>query len=117
MATEEQRENRSRLLEDDIGRSLAQSQASGELKSAKSYGKALDLGDGYDETPADLRMPYKMLKDGGYFPPEVLLMREINDLQTALNNAGQDEGKSAPLRQQLAELRQRLAWALERLRR
>ena len=61
MATEEQRENRLRLLEDHIGRSLTESERSGELRSARSFGKPLDLGDGYDQTPAELRMPFKML--------------------------------------------------------
>ena len=35
MATEEQREKRLKLLEDDIGRSLAASEASGELRTAR----------------------------------------------------------------------------------
>jgi hypothetical protein len=115
MATEEQRENRLRLLEDDIGRSLAESERSGELRSARSYGKPLDLGDGYDETPAELRMAFKMLKDSGFAPPEVTLMREIAALRERVQAAGDDPGV-IPLRQQLAELQQKLALLMERLR-
>jgi hypothetical protein len=48
---EQKREQRLKLLEDHIGRSLAESEKSGELRSARSFGKPLDLGDGYDETP------------------------------------------------------------------
>ncbi len=114
MATEEQREQRLKLLDDHIGRSLAQAHASGELRSAPGYGKPLDLGDGYDETPAELRMPFKMLKDSGFVPPEVELMREIEALRLALANEAPDE--ASPKRQALTQLQQQLAWRMERLR-
>ena len=117
MATEEQRENRLRLLEDHIGRSLADSERSGELRSARSFGKPLDLGDGYDETPAELRMAFKMLKDSGFAPPEVMLMREIAALREALRSAGDSDNDAARAqRLQLAEMQQKLALLMERLR-
>ena len=120
MATQQQRENRLKLLDDHIGRSLAASEASGELQTARSYGKPLDLGDGYDETPAELRMPFKMLKDSGFVPPEVTLMREIATLRQALAAGG---GASTPAtdadrhrqRLRLAELEQQLALRMESL--
>ncbi len=120
-ADEEKRENRLRLLDDHIGRSLRESEQSGELKAAPSYGKPLSFGDGYDATPDGLKMPYKMLKDAGYLPPEVELMREIAALQARLRaGADRPEGPDAPQRQQqqrlLAEMRQRLDWQMERLR-
>lgn len=120
MATQEQRENRLKLLDDHIGRSLAASEASGELKTARSYGKPLDLGDGYDETPAELRMPFKMLKDSGFVPPEVTLMREIATLRQALA-AGDAAGPTASdggqhrRRLRLAEIEQQLALRMESL--
>lgn len=112
MATEEQREQRLKLLEDDIGRRLAAS--ADELRSAPRWGKPLDFGDGYDETPDALKMPMKMLKDAGYAPPEVALMQEIAALAAALE--GQPEAASRAGRQRLAEMRQQLALRLERLR-
>ncbi len=114
MATEEQREQRLKLLDDHIGRSLAQAHASGELRSAPGYGKPLDLGDGYDETPAELRMPFKMLKDSGFVPPEIELMREIEALRLTLANEAPDTNSQK--QQELAALQQKLAWCLERLR-
>ena len=51
----DKREQRLRLLEDHIGRSLTESAASGELRTAPSYGKPLHLGDGYEQTPAELQ--------------------------------------------------------------
>ena len=115
MATEEQREQRLKLLEDHIGRSLSESQSNGELRAAPSYGKPLNFGDGYDETPAELRMAFKMLKDSGFVPPEVELMREIEALRKQLDSAADDD-TARPLRQALADRRQQLALRMEKLR-
>jgi hypothetical protein len=115
LTAEEKRENRLRLLEDHIGRSLAASHASGELRGARSYGRPLDLGDGYDETPGDLRMGYKILKDAGVVPPEVELMRQIEALRLSLEGAGDSDAARA-LRQQLSEKQQQLSMRLEKLR-
>lgn len=115
MATEEKREQRLMLLEDHIGRSLSESEKSGELRAAPSYGKPLNLGDGYDETPAELRMPFKMLKDSGFVPPEIELMREIEALRAALAGAA-DDAAARPARQALSEKRQQLALRMEKLR-
>ncbi len=113
MNAEEKRENRLRLLEDDIGRHLSAN--ADELKLAKSYGKPLDLGDGYDETPDELKLPMKMLKDAGYAPPEVALMHEIAALAQSLEGRPDDPSTRAE-RQKLSELRQQLALRLEKLR-
>jgi len=112
MNAEEKRENRLRLLEDDIGRKLAESHASGELRAARGYGKPLDLGDGYDETPAELRMGMKILKDAGVVPPEVELMQQIEAQRQRVETAPDD----TPARQRLSEMRQQLALRLEKLR-
>jgi len=115
MNAQEKKENRLRLLEDDIGRALRESEASGELKSAPSYGKPMSFGDGYDETPDALKMPFKMLKDSGYAPPEVQLMRDIAALQAELDGLRDDETLRAK-RQRLSEMRQHLALRMEKLR-
>ncbi|HRD97241.1 MAG TPA: DUF1992 domain-containing protein [Rubrivivax sp.] len=111
----EKRERRLVMLEDHIGRALARSEQSGELRSARSYGKPLDLGDGYEQTPAELRMAYKILKDAGVLPPEVQWMRDIEALRQRLVQASGD-AEAAPLRQRLCELQQQLALRLEKLR-
>ena len=112
---EDKREQRLKLLEDHIGRSLAQSEKSGELRTARSWGKPLDLGDGYEQTPAELRMGYKVLKDAGVLPPEVELMKRIEAQREAVAAAA-DEARAAPLRRQLVELQQQLSLRLEKLR-
>ena len=112
---EDKREQRLKLLEDHIGRSLAESERTGELRSAPSYGKPLHLGDGYDETPAELRMGYKILKDAGVVPPEVELMRDIEALRQSLEGAADSKAARAQ-RQRLSEMQQLLALRLEKLR-
>ncbi len=112
---EEKREQRLRLLDDHIGRALAESEKSGELRSARNFGKPLDLGDGYDQTPADLRMGYKILKDAGVVPAEVELMRNIEALRQSLEGAP-DDAASRDGRQRLSEMQQQLALRLEKLR-
>ena len=120
-AEQEKMEQRLKLLDDHIGRSLAASQANGELKAAPSYGKPLDFGDGYDETPAELRMTFKLLKDSGFLPPEVQLMHDIEALRTSLPEWVPEARDPEPdavraARARLIELRQQLALRMERLR-
>lgn len=114
-AQAEKREQRLKLLEDHIGRALAESETSGELRTARSWGKPLDLGDGFDQTPVELRMGYKILKDAGVLPPEVELMREIEALSVQLQALGEGEAAVA-MRQRIADKRLLLALQLERLR-
>ena len=112
---QQKHENRLKLVENHIGRSLAQSEKDGELRTARNFGKPLDLGDGYEQTPAEVRMGYKILKDAGYVPFEVELMRDIEALN--LTVAELPEGDAQRVQQQrLSELRQKLALMLERLK-
>ena len=113
---QDKREQRLKLMEDHIGAHLRQAEAMGELKSAPSYGKPLDLGDGYDETPAELRMGMKILKDAGVVPPEVEAMREAAELEARVN-ACTDDNDRRVLQRQLAEKRQAIALRLEGLAR
>jgi len=115
MNAEDKRANRLKLQEDHIGRAIAESEQSGELQRARGYGKPLDLGDGYDETPAELRMGMKILKDAGVVPPEVEAMQRLAALRQAAEEAATPEEAKA-LRQQVSELQQSIALRLERLR-
>jgi hypothetical protein len=111
----EKREQRLKLLDDHIGRALAESERNGELKSAPSYGRPLDLGDGYDATPDELKMPMKMLKDAGIVPPEVETMREIAALRDQLAALPEGDERQA-LQRRMAERQQALALRLKKLR-
>lgn len=112
---EKKRLQRLQLLDDHIGQHLRDSEASGELKAAPSYGRPLDFGDGYEDTPAELRMGMKILKDAGVLPPEVELMQQAAALEAQLAHCADDAARRS-LQQQIAEKRQAIALRLERLR-
>jgi hypothetical protein len=113
---QDKREQRLKLLDDHIGEHLRDSQTQGELQSAPSYGKPLDFGDGYDETPDELRMGMKVLKDAGVVPPEVEMMNAAAALEARIAQCSDDTERRA-LQQQLSEKRQAIALRLEALAR
>lgn len=103
-------------LDDEIARHLAEASASGELRAARGYGKPLADDEGWNATPEALRMPFKILRDAGFAPPEVALFHERADLRARLD-ATTEAAERQQLRQQLSELEQKLALRLEALRR
>ena len=102
-------------LDDHIAQSLRESQRNGELRSAPSWGKPLDLEDGYAQTPEELRMGFKALKDAGFVPREVETMKQIAALRTVIDADPAAPGADA-MRLRLSELQQHLALRLEKLR-
>lgn len=102
------------LFEDEIGRKLAEADRSGELRAAACYGKPLREEPGWDQTPDEFRMPFKILKDAGVVPPEVELFRQRGRLREAQAAATTDEERFA-LRAQLSELEQKISLRLEAL--
>lgn len=102
-------------IDEQIAQSLRESLRNGELKSAESWGRPLDLADGYAQTPEELRMAYKALKDAGFVPPEVETMKVIAALREQLTAAPDAAGGDA-LRQRISDLQQHLALRLEKLR-
>jgi hypothetical protein len=103
-----------KTLDEHIAEQLAHSQRSGELQRADSWGKPLDFGDGYAQTPEELRMGFKILKDAGVVPHEVEMFRQIAALKQALH-ASIDEAEATALRRRIAELQQAVALRLEKL--
>jgi hypothetical protein len=102
-------------IDEQIAQSLQDAQRSGELQSAASWGKPLDLADGYAQTPEDLRMAFKALKDAGFVPPEVETMKQIAALREVIA-AEPDAAKAEAMRRRVGELQQHLALRLEKLR-
>ncbi len=101
--------------DDEIARHLEAARASGELAGTPGYGKPLEEDAGYDATPDEFRMPFKILKNAGYAPPEVAWFRERGALQARLDACG-DATERAALTTQLGELQQRIALRLEGMR-
>jgi len=102
-------------LDDEIAQRLVEAAASGELQSAESYGKPLRDIEGWDATPESLRMPFKILKDAGFAPPEVALFHERARLREAAARAP-DDAERAALQRELVALEQKIALRLESLR-
>ena len=104
-----------RSMDEEIARRLAEAQDSGELSKAESYGKPMLEGDGWDDTPEALRMPFKILKDAGVVPREVEMFRERAELAAQLRHCTDPEEQRV-LMQKLSELEQAIALRLEALR-
>jgi Domain of unknown function (DUF1992) len=101
-----------RNLDDEIARHLQAAAEKGELQNAKSYGKPLEEMAGWDDTPPDLRMPFKILKDAGAALPEIALFHERARLRKLVDTALTDQHREQYQRQ-LAELEQRIALRLD----
>ena len=104
-----------RTFDEEIARRLQEAADSGELSSAKGYGKPMPEDPGWEATPAALRMPMKILKDAGAAPPEIAMFHERARLRQLVETATDpSERQSVQLR--LAELEQSIALRLEALR-
>ena len=102
-------------FDEEIAAWLARAAAAGELQKSPGYGQPLPDVEGWDETPAALRMPFKILKDAGVVPREVEMMRERARLAQELA-ACSDDAQRALLQQKLVEMEQAIALRLEALR-
>jgi hypothetical protein len=102
------------LLEDEISRKLREAELSGELQSAKGYGRPLITEEGWAQTPDELRMPFKILKDAGVVPPEIELMRQRADMREQLS-ACKEPAEAEQLKQKLSTLELSISLRLESL--
>jgi len=102
--------------DEEIARHLREAAASGELAGIEGYGKPLPEVPGWDATPDELRMPFRILKNAGHAPPEIELFHQRAELVAALE-ATSDPAEQHALRGRLAELQQKIAVRLEALRR
>jgi hypothetical protein len=98
-----------------IAAHLAAAMRSGELQSAESFGKPLQDAEGWEQTPLEFRLPFKILKNADVPPPELELFKARAALREQLD-AARDEAGRAALRQKLSELEQALALRLEGMR-
>lgn len=105
-----------RSIDEEIARHLQEALASGELAKARGFGQPHLDDAGWDDTPAALRMPFKILKDAGVAPPEIAMFHERAALREQLK-ACADEIERKRLGQRLSELEQSIALRLEALRR
>lgn len=112
---EVKRLNQLRIVEDEIGRKLALAQSNGELKAAQSYGKPLALDTAWHDTPEELRMGFKILKNSGIAPPEIELFHQRAQLRKELSLAT-TEAQKLELSFKLSALEQKISLRLEGLK-
>jgi hypothetical protein len=102
-------------VDDIIKQWVERVEKSGELRNSPQFGKPFDFNDGYSETPEELRAAYKILKNAGYVPAEVELLRQLAALKDQLAASGDEEQRKV-LRTKLAEMQQKVAIMLDRMR-
>lgn len=100
-------------VDDIIGRWVKQVEATGELTRGRLWGKPLNLDDGREQTPETWRMAHRVLKNAGYVPAEVEMMRQVAQLEQQLDASSVPPERLA-LKRRIAELRQQLALRRER---
>lgn len=105
-----------RQVDDEIARQIAEAEQRGDLRGAEGYGQPLARDDGWEQTPDEVRMPFKMLKSAGIVPHEVELIRERAALRQRLAAATTDDETRAA-QQALAQVELTLALRMESLRR
>jgi hypothetical protein len=104
-----------RTQDEAIGEHINEALRSGELQTAPSFGKPMPEAEGWHETPAEFRLPFKILKNAGVAPPEIELFHRRAALRRALSECS-DDAERKVLQQRLSELEALIAFRLERLR-
>jgi hypothetical protein len=104
-----------RTQDEAIAEHIDEALRSGELQTAPSYGKPMPEEEGWQETPTEFRLPFKILKNAGVAPPEIELFHRRAALRRALAECS-SEAKRRTLQQRLSEIEQLIAFRLERLR-
>lgn len=106
---------RLRTFDEEIAAAMRAAEQSGEIRQARDYGKPLDFGDGYDETPAELRMAFKVLKDAGCSPPEIAMLHEVAAMRKTLGALESETAEAAALRRKIHDMELEVRLRIERL--
>ena len=101
--------------DEEIARRLQEAADSGELQSAKGYGKPTPEDPAWDATPEALRMSMKILKDAGAAPPEIEMFHERAQLRHRIASAT-DPDERLRLQLRLVEIEAVISLRLEALR-
>ncbi len=94
---------------------ILEAMARGEFDHLSGEGKPLDLGP-YFDTPEDVRLAYAMLKNAGYLPVEIGLLKEIETLRRAYAQAANDPAREK-IGKEIEEKRLKFNLLMERARR
>ncbi len=94
---------------------VAQAERTGEVRKLPGFGEPFKFDDGFLETPAELRMVYKILKNAGYVPAEIELLQRLAALREQLATIT-DPVQQNELKSKIAETQQKAAVMLEAMR-
>ena len=108
-------EKKLRTLDEQIAEAIRVAQESGEIARARDYGKPIDFGDGYDETPPELRMAFKVLKDAGYAPPEVAMLQELGAMRKELEGMDPESAEAQALKKKIGDQELKVKLRIEAL--
>jgi hypothetical protein len=103
-------------LDEHIARALQESLQNGELKSARSWGKPLEEDPAFSDTPEEFRVPFKILKDAGYIPAEIQMIKELAALRTELDGLASDNPHRGDLQKKIIELQLKVSIRLESMK-
>jgi len=84
-------------LDQVVEQIIQEAMARGDFDDLPGKGKPLDL-DAYFSAPEDLRLAYSVLKNAGYLPEEVELLREVAALRARLDACTDDAERAGVLR-------------------
>ena len=101
-------------IDDIIGGWVREAEKSGEVKNLPGYGKPLDLDDDR-HVPPRYRMAFRMLKNAGYTPPEVEMIKRVAQIRAELESEPSGT-KRQSLQTELRETQQKLDVALDKFK-
>ncbi|NPA48947.1 MAG: DUF1992 domain-containing protein [Thermodesulfobacteria bacterium] len=76
---------------------IQEAMQNGEFDNLPGKGKPIQLED-LSNVPEELRLAYKVLKNAGFLPPEVELLREIKTVEDLLEHMEEEEHKVRQIR-------------------
>ena len=88
-------------------RKISEALARGELDDLPGAGRPLELDDDA-LVPEDLRAAYRILRNAGFVPPEVEVLRSIAQLEDLINSQDLDAAARSKALRKLALLRTRI---------
>ncbi|MFC4401531.1 DnaJ family domain-containing protein [Gracilibacillus xinjiangensis] len=91
---------------------IKQAIKNGEFDQLQGKGKPLKCED-LSHLPEDLRMSYRMMKNSGYLPEEVILQKELVSLRDMIK-ACQDDSEKERLEKRLSEKQLRFQMLMEK---
>lgn len=98
-----------------IARHLQEALRCGELQNIEGFGKPLPDDTAWQATPTEFRLPFKILKNSGFVPPEIDMFRQRGELNAQIQ-ACSDEQEKRELMKKLSVLEQAIALRLEAMR-